>query len=77
MGYRLTSRSPGGGNPERVQALLVSASTLPLLRVQPVAGRFFNAEDDTPGQSAAGRPDLWLLAAPVRRRRDRDRPTAA
>ncbi len=39
----------GGGNPERVEALLVSASTLPILRVQPVAGRFFAAEDDTPG----------------------------
>jgi predicted permease len=39
----------GGGDPERVQALLVSAATLPLLRVQPVAGRFFSAEDDTPG----------------------------
>ncbi len=39
----------GGGNPERVQALLVSAATLPLLRVQPVLGRAFGAEDDTPG----------------------------
>src|SRR5262245_40293558 len=29
----------GSGAPERVQALLVSASTLPLLRVQPVLGR--------------------------------------
>jgi putative ABC transport system permease protein len=38
-----------GGEPERVQALLVSAATLPLLRVQPVVGRFFSAEDDTPG----------------------------
>src|SRR5688500_5438781 len=40
----------GGGDPERVQALLVSAATLPLLRVQPVLGRVFSAEDDTPGQ---------------------------
>jgi predicted permease len=39
----------GGGDPERVQALLVSASVLPLLRVQPVLGRAFNAEDDAPG----------------------------
>ena len=29
----------GGGNPERVQALEVSAATLPLLRVQPIVGR--------------------------------------
>ena len=28
---------------------LVSAATLPLLRVQPVLGRVFSAEDDTPG----------------------------
>jgi predicted permease len=40
----------GGGNPERVSALRVSASTLPILRVQPVAGRLFGAEDDAPGQ---------------------------
>jgi putative ABC transport system permease protein len=39
----------GGGNPERLQGLLVSASTLPLLRVQPLLGRTFTAEDDTPG----------------------------
>src|SRR5688572_1218193 len=39
----------GGGDPERVHALSVSAATLPLLRVQPVVGRFFGAEDDTPG----------------------------
>ena len=39
----------GGGDPERVQGLLVSASTLPLLRVQPMLGRSFTAEDDTPG----------------------------
>jgi putative ABC transport system permease protein len=39
----------GGGNPERVQALLVSAATLPLLRVQPVLGQLFNAADETPG----------------------------
>ena len=40
----------GAGDPERVQALLVSSSTLPLLRVQPVVGRGFGADDDTPGQ---------------------------
>jgi predicted permease len=39
----------GGGDPERVQALLVSATTLPLLRVQPVIGRVFSTEDDGPG----------------------------
>ena len=39
----------GAGDPERVQALLVSASTLPLLRVRPGAGQFFTPEDDIPG----------------------------
>ena len=39
----------GGGDPERVQGLLLSASVLPLLRVQPMLGRAFGAEDDTPG----------------------------
>ena len=32
-----------------MQALLVSAATLPLLRVKPVLGRVFSAEDDVPG----------------------------
>jgi predicted permease len=40
----------GVGNPERLDALQVSADTLPLLRVQPHLGRFFSADDDTPGQ---------------------------
>jgi predicted permease len=39
----------GNGDPERVQAVLVSASTLPLLRVQPQIGRSFAADDDVPG----------------------------
>ncbi len=39
----------GDGDPERVEALRVSATTLPLLRVQPVLGRAFSAEDDLPG----------------------------
>jgi predicted permease len=41
----------GAGNPERVQALLVSASTLPLLRVQPQLGRIFTTDDDQPGNA--------------------------
>lgn len=39
----------GRSDPERAQALLVTSSTLPLLRVQPALGRFFRSEDDTPG----------------------------
>ena len=39
----------GGGDPEQVEALTVSDATLPQLRVQPLLGRLFNAEDDAPG----------------------------
>ena len=39
----------GAGVPERLAALRVSSSTLPLLRVQPTAGRFFTDDDDAPG----------------------------
>jgi putative ABC transport system permease protein len=38
----------GRGDPEHVHALAVSHATLSLLRVQPMLGRFFLAEDDTP-----------------------------
>ena len=38
----------GRGNPERLQALLVSADTLPLLRVQP-SWPDLHCEDDAPG----------------------------
>jgi predicted permease len=36
----------GRGDPERVQALLVTAATLSLLRVQPIVGHAFDAGDD-------------------------------
>lgn len=42
----------GGGEPERVQASLVSAGFLRVLGVQPVAGRFFDVGDDEPGAVA-------------------------
>ena len=35
--------------PERVQALRVTEGLLPVLRVPPLLGRVFNAEDDAPG----------------------------
>ena len=38
----------GRGEPERVDALAVTESTLPLLRVQPLLGRLFSNEDDRP-----------------------------
>ena len=46
----------GRGDPERVQALQVTASVLPLLRVQPLVGRGFDPEDDR-----FGRPMRVLL----------------
>ena len=38
----------GTGEPERVSALAVTDGLLPLLRVQPVLGRRFDREDDSP-----------------------------
>ncbi len=39
----------GRGEPERAEALTVTHTMLPLLRVQPVLGRGFTNEDDAPG----------------------------
>ncbi len=39
----------GRGEPERAQALRVTDGLLPILRVQPLLGRFFTKEDDAPG----------------------------
>src|SRR5687768_1674694 len=39
----------GEGEPERVESLEVSHTTLPLLRVEPLIGRLFQPEDDAPG----------------------------
>jgi putative ABC transport system permease protein len=38
----------GIGEPERVDVLAVTDGTLPLLRIQPVLGRRFTADDDSP-----------------------------
>ena len=59
------------GDPERVEALEVTASLLPLLRVRPMLGRHFEEQDDDPGsalkvilthgywqRSYAGAPDI-------------------
>lgn len=39
----------GVDEPHRVQAMLVTDGTLPILRVRPLLGRLFTAEDDSPG----------------------------
>jgi predicted permease len=39
----------GRGDPEQVEVLSVTDTTLPLLRVQPMLGRLFTAADDAPG----------------------------
>jgi predicted permease len=39
----------GRGEPEQVEALVVTSTMLPVLRVQPVLGRLFVREDDRPG----------------------------
>ena len=40
----------GRGEPEQVEVLAVTNTTLPILGVQPLIGRLFNAEDDSPGR---------------------------
>ncbi|MGH7500712.1 MAG: ABC transporter permease [Longimicrobiales bacterium] len=39
----------GRGDPENIEVLSVTHTTLPLLRVQPVLGRLFMEEEDVPG----------------------------
>jgi len=39
----------GLAEPERVEALMVTDGTLPVLGVEPVIGRRFSADDDSPG----------------------------
>jgi putative ABC transport system permease protein len=39
----------GEGEPERASVLWVTDGLLPILRVQPLLGRFFTREDDAPG----------------------------
>jgi putative ABC transport system permease protein len=46
----------GNGDPERVQALYVTDSLLPILKVQPFLGRLFTKADDAPGS-----PDRTML----------------
>ena len=41
----------GQGDPEQVDALLVTDGTLPILAVQPVLGRSFTPEDDASGSA--------------------------
>jgi hypothetical protein len=48
--FRRDSNLTGAGEPERVQVAVVSASFFPLLRVQPLLGRGFLTEEETPGK---------------------------
>ena len=52
----------GRGDPEQVEVLTVSHTTLPLLRVQPLLGRVFSAEEDAPGSPprVVLTNDYWL-----------------
>ena len=53
----------GLAEPERLDAMSLTAGLLPLLRVQPVIGRGFTEEDDSPGAP----PTIMLSAAYWRR----------
>ncbi len=52
---------PDDGEPSRVAALSVSARFLPMLGIEPIVGRTFTAEEDTPGGGSAIliSEDLW------------------
>ena len=43
--------------PEEVSAMMLTDGTLPILRIQPIVGRAFSAEDDSPGT-----PETVLLS---------------
>jgi predicted permease len=54
----------GRGEPEHLEALMVTDGTLPLLGVRPAAGRFFTRADDAPGgpDTAVISHDYWQRA---------------
>jgi predicted permease len=54
----------GSGEPERVQALLVTDGTLRILRVDPIVGRHFTKQDDSPGAA-----DTVMLTYPFWQRK--------
>ena len=53
--------TPDHGEPSRVAALSVSARFLPMFGIEPMVGRTFTAEEDTPGGGSAIliSEDLW------------------
>ncbi|MGH7469875.1 MAG: ABC transporter permease [Longimicrobiales bacterium] len=59
-GWTLT----GSGEPEQLNGFVVSHEILPMLGIEPVAGRLFNAADDR-----AGAPPVALLSEGIWRRR--------
>ena len=65
----------GAGAPERVEALAVTAATLPLLRVQPALGGCSTPATTAPEHRTGDRHPR-ILAAPARRRARRDRQVA-
>ncbi len=53
--------TPSAGDPVRLPMLQMSASALPMLGLQPIAGRTFNADEDRPGGPAVAliSESLW------------------
>ena len=56
--------SAGAGEPQRMGSALISASLIPVLRVSPILGRAFTAEDDRPKA-----PLVTLIGEPMWRTR--------
>jgi putative ABC transport system permease protein len=63
--YRMSEPLLGtGSEPQRVHCLLVTASVIDVLRIEPMKGRFFTAEEDRPDAErvAVLSHGLWLRA---------------
>ena len=72
----LTFNIAGGGDPEQVGGLRVSAGTFPMLGVAPQLGRTFTDDEDAPGHaSSSSRDALWRRRFSARP--DVDRPDDA
>ena len=69
-----TATLTGTGEPERIDLMRATPSLASVMRVSPVAGRWFTGRGGTAWSAAARRAVAWLLDSPLRRRPARRRP---
>ena len=58
----------GAGTPERLAVAQVTPNLFPTLGVDPLVGRWFVTPEGSPGTDRRRDPELWAVAAPLRRR---------